>query len=394
MADALQILFGAPADVEVSTQIYSSAQNFSVDGSADRVGMIFQAETADQITAVGFRHASLTGTPPTYKVSIQGVAAANRFPDGTIKGGGTPASATFTPTAGGGYGSGTWHWISLDNAYTPSRGELLAIVIEYNSGTINGSNFSAFSYGAGATSGRHMPYAVTDSGAGWASSAGSQILIGGIKGAAVIPVAGMLPLETLGAVSSLAGTTEAGFAFTVPSGWADTFQVLGARMKMRGLSTGQSWVMTLYSSPTSSPSVLQQITFDSDNANAWANTVGRFDAVFDEASLSSLTAGTEYGIGFVGINTTVDLGIYTLEVDAGGDFVGWPFGQNVTYIERTLSTGFTGPGTEPNESTNFSKTTTKRVLGELILADITEPSGGGSGGVTRARLPSGLGVMG
>src|SRR5262245_6559267 len=80
------------------------------------------------ISRLGFRYGTRTGTPPTYRISLQGVDGSG-LPDGTIKGGGSPASATFTPPADTSWNS-TWQWINLSNTYTTAnRGEKLATVI-------------------------------------------------------------------------------------------------------------------------------------------------------------------------------------------------------------------------------------------------------------------------
>jgi hypothetical protein len=81
----------------------------------------------------------VTGTissPPIYQVSLQG-SDANGLPDGTVLGSGTPASATFDPSA---WSAFSFNWIELDNPYTPTVGQIVMPVLEYSSGTISSSN--------------------------------------------------------------------------------------------------------------------------------------------------------------------------------------------------------------------------------------------------------------
>ena len=112
----------------------------NLNGAVDEYGALMYAQTTDPITHVGVKIFSDAGTPPTYKVSIQGNASG--FPDGTIKGGGSPASATFETSTWDGY---SFHWIELDNSYTPSSvNEEIWVVIEHDSGTIDTSNYSHF----------------------------------------------------------------------------------------------------------------------------------------------------------------------------------------------------------------------------------------------------------
>jgi hypothetical protein len=112
----------------------------TLNGSNDEYGALMYAQTTDPITHVGVKLYADVGTPPTYKVSIQGNTLG--FPDGTIKGGGSPASATFETSA---WDNFSFHWIELDNSYTPSSiNEEIWVVIEYDSGTIDSSNFTYF----------------------------------------------------------------------------------------------------------------------------------------------------------------------------------------------------------------------------------------------------------
>src|SRR5688572_26797065 len=140
MADALRLIVNNSAGVDAAFQ---TATNVSLDASNDGVGWVFQANSADAITHLGFRYGARTGTPPTYRISLQSPTAAGGLPDGTVLGGGSPASGTFTPPADATW-DGTWQWVALTNSYTPSRGQLLVSAIEHSSGTVDGSNFSSF----------------------------------------------------------------------------------------------------------------------------------------------------------------------------------------------------------------------------------------------------------
>jgi hypothetical protein len=118
----------------------ASNSNATLNGSNDEYGALVFAQTTDPITHIAIKLHSDVGTPPTYKVSIQGNASG--FPDGTIKGGGSPASATFETSTWDHY---SVQWIALDNSYTPSSiNEEIWVVIEYDSGTIDASNYVNF----------------------------------------------------------------------------------------------------------------------------------------------------------------------------------------------------------------------------------------------------------
>jgi hypothetical protein len=141
----------------------------TLDGSGDKIASVFISETASAITHVGYRQGAATGTPPTYRLSIQGVDSSGN-PDGTIKGGGSPASGTFTPTAGE---DGEWVWIALTNSYTPALGELLSIVLDYSSGTVDGSNFiTAVRSSTGIQGQGGFPYSLADTTGSWTKASG------------------------------------------------------------------------------------------------------------------------------------------------------------------------------------------------------------------------------
>lgn len=81
------------------------------------------------LTKVHFKTgATITSAGGTeVKISIQGYSTTNDAPDGTIKGGGSPASVTTELSA---LSTSTWTTVTLANAYTVSFGELLAVVFE------------------------------------------------------------------------------------------------------------------------------------------------------------------------------------------------------------------------------------------------------------------------
>ena len=94
-----------------------------LDATSDEFTIIYRCIKAMTIDQIVLNVLNLTGTP-TYQVSIQGVDVTNGEPDGTIKGGGSPASDQWAPAGNG------LQWITLDNSYAVSKGDYIAIVIE------------------------------------------------------------------------------------------------------------------------------------------------------------------------------------------------------------------------------------------------------------------------
>lgn len=133
-----------------------------LDGAGDKIGAMFIAPDASQaITKIGVYCTALTGTSPTYSVRIEG-SDVDGLPDGTDSGGGSPTKATFQAVAA------FYHEITLSNPFTPTAGEAYAVVLEYDSGTIDVSNFATFvRNGEYTITTRNLPYTLFDVGGGW-----------------------------------------------------------------------------------------------------------------------------------------------------------------------------------------------------------------------------------
>ena len=137
LAEPIEFLI--PGQFPVSTGNFDE-DNFSLDGTTDQIEWVFQSETSSPITQLCARYNDSVGTPPEYKISLQGVDETSNpaASDGTVKESGN-ASATFTPPADTSWDN-TFQCHTLTSSYTPSIGERLAIVIE-DSGTPDGSNY-------------------------------------------------------------------------------------------------------------------------------------------------------------------------------------------------------------------------------------------------------------
>lgn len=107
-----------------------------LDSASDEYAIVFRAQKDMTVNQVGLVVDNLVGSP-TYLVSIQGVSASTGDPDGTIKGGGSPASSNWSPSATG------LQWVTLDNSYNVSAEEVISIVVE--DGT-SGTNPDASNY--------------------------------------------------------------------------------------------------------------------------------------------------------------------------------------------------------------------------------------------------------
>lgn len=322
--------------------------NLALDGTGDEAGGIIQAQDENAITHIGFRHET-NASPPTYLASIQGVDA-NGLPDGTVKGGGSPASATFDPTS---FGDNTFQWIELDNSYTPSLGEFLYAVIEYSSGTIGASNdmtvtraisgirssISRFPTGATTTnnwSGK------TDAPAGPFAFRTASTRYG-------LPYGATLTAGSIGTN----GHREA-CRFQIP---ANTF----SSVKCKGVSLAVNWptsadfIVGLWNASGTS---LGSVTVDEDYLTSTTDGVGTF--IFDTEI--TLSPATTYYVGIE--RTTVACGLIYQDMDEDNNLLCFPLGTASYYGTYNLS--------------SWSDDTGRRPVGvDLILSDMTSGAGGG-----------------
>jgi hypothetical protein len=330
----------------------------TLDGSTDAAEWIFQAYEAATITHLGFRYGARALTPPTYRISLQGVT--NATPDGTIKGGGSPASATFTPPADATW-NGLWQWIALTNSYTVARGEMLAIVIAYASGTVNGTNNSSFTTRVNLPTTQALPYAIENNAGSRTNQA--QCPVFGYKSASMV-YGNPWETSTLTQFSSDSTPDEYALRFVVPAGLADTYKVRGIRITIRTPAASKTVLVTLYD--TDGTTALQTMTWDGDTVSASASErIAEF--FFDEVSLSTLTCGSVYRIGFAPQETSSGFALRTLDVESNAELAAFPGGTDWYLDTRTNGGAWTDDST-----VNF-----RRPIAELILADITEPAGGG-----------------
>jgi hypothetical protein len=358
MAAGKNLRLGFPG-VMNSTGGTMSFTSMTLDASNDAAEWVFQAREAATITKLGFRLTSKTGTSPNYKISLQGVNTSGN-PDGTIKGGGSPASVVFTFTS---ITAGDWTWLTLDNAYTCTRGEFLAIVIIYDSGTIDGSNFMSVTISHDAWGGRRsFPIAI-------ANTAGSR------SRNSLVPVWGYQsasrtfgePLKAIAETqfsSDTAGADEYALTFTLPAGFGATKEIGGVRLNGRTSAAGKTLRVILYSGTTA----LQTVDFDTDNFASTASGFRSMEFIFDEATLETLTVGSQYHLAFQPQDTGHNFALTHIEVSAASDLDAYPGGADF-YMSTRVDAGA------------WTAVDTKRPVAEFLLNDFTEPAGGGGTGI-------------
>lgn len=325
--------------------------NQTMSAAATKVAGVMQAAASDTITTFLFRYGLRTGTPPTYKCGIQGVNSSGQ-PDGTYKGGGSPASATFTPPA-----DTTWNnlvqAVTLDNSYAMTRGEMLALVVEYSSGTVDASNNSSITRGYSQVGSSKFagPYHLGSSGS-W------------VKTSTSFPVFGLRsasktygwPLQAQSATAVTSNGNRAALRFVLPSGMASSVGVAGMRINLTSPAAGaQNWIAGIWDD---AGSVVETITLDSDYVVTNNLPFSDYHVWFD--TVATLTPGTTYYAGVERSGTNLSLTTYDFATN--GDL-----GGLCDSTEFYLATW---------NGSAWSTTTTSRPLVELFLDDVT--GGGGA----------------
>lgn len=331
---------------------------FTLNQSTDQWEVIFKADNDGQgnltITQVGFRYGARTGTPPTYKISLQGVT--NGVPDGTIKGGASPASVTFTPPADTTWNNG-WRWLTLDNAYTAAPGEDLALVIAYSSGTIDASNCSSFTTTISNTANLN-PFSINND-AGVRTVAG--VTTTPIFGYATADRAYGRPLDSIATITYQSGSSpnEYGMKFTDPAGISDTYKI-GCFVPMTAPAAAGTFLVQLYDGGNAGDTtVLQDVQHDTDNQSS--NSAARPMIIpFNETSPTALTFGNSYRVSILA-QTATNVLLYSLSVATASDWDAWPGGQNFMLTQRSGG--------------NWTDTATSRLIAHMEVIDMTEAAG-------------------
>lgn len=339
-----------------------------------RLGYVFQATATDPITHIGVSTASITGTTAQYKVSLQGVNTSG-LPDGTIKGGGSPASLDNISESV--WGTNTFVWNALANSYSPSVGEWLAVVVEPGSGgTIDGSNFITVNITSnlfGASNKIGAPYVLSDANATWALA--DKLARWGLLAAKGSAVYYGYPLAKYG-VSTYSGTSEVGVRFTLPAGMASSIGVKGVRWYGKASATGQTINVTLYADGETSPTIISQISVDSDFVSGASVADSAFDIYFQTPQI--ISPGVVYHIGLsCSGGTSPDLRY--VQAETADDLSALPGGAWIYAASRVL-TDYPPSGNDSNAFASSSTQQMQRPLVELILSDITGGAQGVIGG--------------
>jgi hypothetical protein len=357
MANVYGLYTGAPTYSAAGSA--PAVVNLTLDGTTDSIEWVCAPPEACTITRLGFRLSTITGTSPTFALSLQGVTTAGRA-DGTIKSAGG-AVDTFNPS-GLGLTAGTWYWRTLGSSYAAAPGESLAIVLAYSSGTIDASNsIAVLTHVSNTVAAQRYPHAIQVN----AGAATRQVGLP-IYGYGSSTLAYGRPAKNINAIVYNNGSTPDEYAvkYTLPAGMGATYTVLATRWSAL-VATGQTVLVNLYDGGgTSDTTVLNTVTWDTD-LTSLNNASGIFEVPWTDTTLATQTFGQTYRIGLAPQSAT-NMQVFEVVAEAVEDFDAWPGGQ--LFSLSTRSNG--GANT-------WTDTTTRRLWMDIVFADMSEPVGGG-----------------
>lgn len=333
----------------------------AMNGSGLKTAWIFQPPADITVDTVGIVCSGITGTSPSYKIGLQLLTSAG-VPDGTYLSSGNAMHVQQLASG--------WNAITLDATASLTRGVPYALVVEYDSGTINGSNLATLRYGFSSFYPTGIPYAATHNGASWSKDTGTQAMFYGLGASGV-----WYERPTLTTSNVLVNTANhrSALKFTLPSGSGTTFQVLGLRAMTRPcISSTSAYRFGIWNAAGTE---LQGCDLDMDHDGQAGNAFFLRKLLFAGA-LATLNYGTTYYIGF-GRTGGVQTGFDTVSFNASAQ-------------RDAVNNGITGMATW-DTSTWSDNNTNLPIVADLILADMTATSGGG---INRAALASGLSALG
>ena len=367
MADT-EALFGLELKTHPGSYWSYAVYYHNLDSATEKFAVVFQVPGACDLTGATVRVQG-RASPPDYKMTLQGV-------DGS----GDPDGVALATTAGWTAVYRTNHEIAFTSAYTATQGQVLALVVEYDSGTIGGSNYAQFQPRGTYRRYQSFPYFTsTTDGSTWNADTDEYPLItvqtdqdwdcGGIY--------------AMGLGSEYADADAVGERYTqkmlIPSGENIEFHVTGFNFLGR--------VMADAVPPSSGPckagiwtadgTCLASVTRDEDQTGTFPSQE-HTTTMYTFTSTATCTDGVAYYLGFecLDVAAPLNVGYVNLEIENG--LRSWP-GQDAFHAAAFASDG-----------TTISEDKTKRLCLNPIISSL---HGAGGGGGSSIPGPS-MGVIG
>jgi hypothetical protein len=339
--------------------------SYALDDSDDKWAVSAMVTKAATITQGCFGVHSVNGANREYQVSLQSISATTGLPDGTILGGGSPASILVNPV------TDSWiagsRCVTFDNSYSASAGQVLVVVVAPTGtgGNPDGSNNLTIRMHHGIFTGiradgyggsRAWSFATA-----WTADNSNSMFYGGVRSAS----------ESWGIIAgdydktAISDTNnEQAMRFAAPCAWfatGTTYTIDMARFGGLTPSAGKNLVVTIYEGTTSR----QSTTIDTDTLAAAASN--RFITVgFDPSH--TFTCDTAYYLA-VGSDTATpgNFGMFKFVLGRTEDLTAFSMGTNFFWASRATKGG-----------TSFTDDSTRRPTAAIHLNTLSIPAGGGS----------------
>lgn len=330
-----------------------SFSTHTLDANTDDVGFVFQVPEAATITTIGWRQGTLTGTPGTLRVGLQGVSTTTGRQDGTYLGGATNYVDYNSWAAGN---NNTFIVHTLPSSVSLTRGQLVCLYLDPQAvGTWNASNNVTVTRTLG-SSGRkfNRPYSFANA---TIDNFEDEVYL---LRSSTKTYGNPIQTWTNTNLTSSTNPDEIGLAFTISSTEFSTYTVVGMRVGFTPSTAGATYDMRISQNTT----VLQTQSLDSDQGYRFATNT--YELYFSDTTLATLNTGTEYIASIKGTNA-VNVGMAYTTMPTANDITAYST-ETIRYAQRQ-TTG------------SWSFTNDTRVPWITLLIQTTAFSGGGSGGL-------------
>lgn len=358
------------AFVTTDTELYFHSQGVEgditiaggqINANNGGLAWIFQAEETTTITRVSLR-VSAVATTPSASLSVGLQSLTSGSPSGNWLDGAGTSSTNFAPETGASTGVKTY---TLPNSVSITAGQLFAVVVR--NPTTGWTGDISFNYTHFTRASVGFPYHTRRASGVW-SARGNLMPSHVFYGSATkwYGNCGLMTLESAGTTPS--GTTEYGWAFTIPAGHPDV-RLHSVLQKLTTFTAGASFAVKTY---TSAGTLLDTSTFDCD----YTSPSGYYPCILDQDIW--FTAGQKYYIMFAAVGgTTCPTPRITTSFASAG-------------LLTDVSDGIVCNIASYN-GTTFTEITTGRPVGTLVFNGLRYDQ---TGGTTNYIIPAGFNSIG
>lgn len=369
--DAARIRVGSPVPPWPAGGTFALSTHI-LDAANDAVDFIFYAEADVTVTHLCVHHASSAGAARQYILALTSVdgssvpstvlATAMIDPITSAFGAATVQCAAITHDGAGG---------ALSN-YAASQGTVYAIKLQPCQNTTapctdatapDGTNNSTFNHGTSATviNRPNLPYPGTTN-AGTRTKQSHWPIYG--YRSATASYGNLVSAINVG--SQISSGASMGMHWTLPAGHGDTYKVAG--VEWSGRVTGAKTIrIALYPGNSTTEISNCAVNYDTDNGQS-AGSDNRTAVAFFPSTCGALSYGTAYRVDFSPQDASAGFTINSFTFAAAGDRSAFPGSTWFGSISRSGCTGVC-------DTEAFTDDDTNRPFINLILSDVTEPSG-------------------